>query len=104
MGMNKDLQERKRILADLIRLRGDVYELGKALSNFPWDCELPLVMLLASDLASAVARADQGQISRDDLEYWANLIEGRDDVDYENEGVREELHRLANPYLNNGER
>lgn len=48
------------------------------------------------DLTDILARWSSGQMTAEDVEEWANAIECRDDVDFENEEVSEVISELAN--------
>ncbi|CAN5477952.1 hypothetical protein BH10ACI2_BH10ACI2_16600 [soil metagenome] len=39
------------------------------------------------------------RIDLNELEDWANAIECRDDLDFENDGLKELVHAMANPLL-----
>jgi hypothetical protein len=41
----------------------------------------------------------EGQVTAKEVEDWANLVEGRDDIGFVSEEMLEAIHWLANPYL-----
>jgi hypothetical protein len=53
-----------------------------------------------SDFVSIVQRFLDGVLSTDDLENWANAIESRDDIGFENNELSEFIFDLANPVIN----
>ncbi|WP_156433858.1 hypothetical protein [Bradyrhizobium retamae] len=70
------------------------------LKGLPWDSEFPLVMLEQQHLASVLRRYHNNELSSGDMEVWANAIEGRDDISYEQSSAAGRLlHELANPRL-----
>ena len=73
-----------------------------ALAEFPWDIDAPLVTLTARDVAIILQRYVSGEITAREVEYWADLLEVRDDVEFDeipNEQVQEAVHFMANPLL-----
>lgn len=57
-----------------------------------------LVTLLTADLRAVLERYANGELSDRDVENWANLVEGREDIQVE-ENDKEVLFELANPEL-----
>lgn len=94
------MRERVQILADLVSLKGNLFELQRELSLYPWDSEEPLIQIRKTDLSNVIIRCIKSEITFEDLENWANTIECRDDLDFEVEEVKEFIFELANPILN----
>jgi hypothetical protein len=95
-------EDRKRRLQDLLAFDGPIEDLAPALVGLPWDSEEELVNLTAADVASVLERYGSGTLSSEQVEAWANLIEGRDDIGVDPEGserIAEAVHVLANPLL-----
>lgn len=94
--------ERTTTLIDLVCLRVPVEAAITAVRALPWDSEEDLVLLDRSAASSVLRRYGSGEITADDLEAWANAIEGREDVGFE-AGQDERLSRFifetANPAL-----
>lgn len=88
---------RKETLADLVEFRKTPEELQAALKGFPWDSEVELVQLERQHVSSVLKRYLTGGISTQKVEDWANLIECRDDIGYED--VADALNILANPVI-----
>jgi hypothetical protein len=84
------LQRRVETLTDLIELRARVPAAVEAASALPWDNSEGLVVFTASHARSALERFLAGELSRVELQDWAELIQGREDVDIE-ESNRERL-------------
>jgi hypothetical protein len=89
---------RENVLNDLIKLRRPLSELAGELAGFSWDCEMELVRLTSVDIVTALRKFLDGELSGNDIERWANLIECRDDIDYE--GLSDLIFRLSNPEIN----
>jgi hypothetical protein len=90
--------DRKSRLQNLVKLCAPISAIAADLENVEWDSEKRLAMLRASDLKSVLERYASGELSHHDIESWANLIEGREDIEVE-EGIRDALFELANPEL-----
>jgi hypothetical protein len=74
----------------------------RALDRFPWDAAEPLVVLTVLRLRHVLARHEQGLLTDDDLEVWAEALEARDDIGFEHahrETIRECLFELSTPLL-----
>ena len=95
--VRQKMEMRRKTLQDLIELRKPLAELRAILAEFEWDCDQELVQLERQHLADVLKRYISGEISAEEVEKWANLIECRDDIDYAE--VAEFLHVLANPLL-----
>ena len=94
-----NLEERIRLLRDLIRCALPVAVTAEALSRLPWDTEEPLVVLTPSRCVAVLDRFLRGELSPGQVEEWADALEVRDDIELESEIVEETVHCLANPVL-----
>lgn len=77
-------------------------EIVSALAGFGWDSDEKLVVLNAEHFVSVGKRYLLGEINANEVTSWANAIECREDIAFDEEHeemVREVLHELANPYL-----
>lgn len=68
-----------------------------ALASFPFDCDVELFAVNKFDLTFALNKYLANEISADDLEIWANFIECREDLNYEE--IEDYIYALANPEL-----
>lgn len=93
------MRERKIILEELIKYTDNIKELTNELSQFPWDCSEPIIIITVKDILSIMDRYISGEIGIDTLENWANTIECREDIGFENDNLSELIVRLANPVL-----
>ncbi|TGN86450.1 hypothetical protein EOW77_0017650 [Bradyrhizobium yuanmingense] len=89
--------ERKSALYELLELKKPWHEILPALDRFERD-SIPLVILERRHVASILRRYCDGDLNRDDVERWANLVASRDDIDYNSDvALRERLLELALP-------
>ena len=54
------------------------------------------------DIQNTLRKYKNGEVSKEQLNAWANFVEGRDDIGFEDswhETLEEVIHRLANPEL-----
>ena len=72
----------------------------EALKAYGWDCEMPLVTLRKTDVLSVLAQFRAGSLTAEEVCNWADRIEGRDDIDCEEDAVDEAIFWLANPSIN----
>jgi hypothetical protein len=89
--------KRQRSLLDLIEFSRKPVEMHSVLAEYDWDFEEELVQLERHHVVAVLRLFIAGTISSEEVEDWANLIECRDDVGYEE--VAEVLHVLANPTI-----
>lgn len=90
------------VLEDLIRFSKDVSVLEKNLSKFNWDYEREPIIIKGSAVQAVLERYLNGEYTAKDLESWANLIELREDLEFEQEKyevIEDVIYRLANPDL-----
>jgi hypothetical protein len=95
-------QHRERILHRLIRFQPTRAEMMSEVKALPWDAERELVELKGADAIAVLQRYLAGDLDRTDLEVWADLIEGREDIELErghNDVLRDIIYELANPAI-----
>ncbi|MCW3104295.1 MAG: hypothetical protein JWO09_2735 [Bacteroidetes bacterium] len=95
-----DMRDRKDVLKDIIAYNGNLDNLKKELSNYEWDVKEPILIVSRSDVSNTINKYIDNLISFKDLENWANIIEFRDDVDFESEQVKNAVIDMANPEIN----
>lgn len=93
------MRGRKDILNDLISMNGDISVLLNELSLYPWDREKPITNLNRSDILLLLTKALHDNNIFNKLEDWADAIEVRDDIEFENDQVKNVVTELANPIL-----
>lgn len=72
------------------------------LNKWPWDSDKPLVTLTRPDIMRVLGRFINEELNENEVEAWANTIEGREDIDYEigyEELLSDVIYQLANPLL-----
>lgn len=94
------MRNRTEILKELALLQGGIEMLEKELSQYPWDVEKPLFKISVEDFSNVLKRSINNEIDFETLTNWANAIECRDDVEFENEEMQEVIFELANPEMN----
>ena len=97
------MMQRLKDLWDLIELKKRPEELRKILSKYEWDYDGKKVQLTKQHILNVLKRCVEGDVSLSDLEKWANLIECREDIDYERknrEKIISIIFRIANPEIN----
>ena len=73
------------------------------LSQYPWDADEPLILLSREHVGSILARYLASELTEADLQQWAESLEMRDDVGFENADSRllgNIVFVLANPEVN----
>ncbi len=96
------MKERKEILLRLVEASDALQDIVLDLNRLSWDSSRPLVTLTRPDIARVLGRYLNEELSENDIELWANAIEGREDVQYEighEDILAEAIHQLANPLL-----
>ncbi len=94
------MRSRTDILKDLLYFKGNLPSLREELSQYPWDTEEAYLLMTKKHFLNVISRCLKDEISLQDLEVWANLIECRDDLDFENEELQEIVFELASPEIN----
>ena len=95
-------KSRRSTLIELIDFTRDIQSLDDDLAKFEWDSEEDLVVLNPSHIKNVLSRFIDEEISKEDVNEWANLIELRDDIGFDGETenkVKELIFELANPEI-----
>ena len=87
------------ILLNLINFAKDMSAIKSDLAKIGFDSESELVTITKNTIANILNRVVDKEISYELLEEWANLIECREDIGYEDEILQEIIFELANPCL-----
>lgn len=93
------MKSRSEILRHIVLFEGDIYALSNELIKYDWDIDTPSLCINKEDLFTTLSKFINQQISFSIIEDWANILEGREDIDYENEKIKELIYELANPLL-----
>ena len=94
------MRSRREILLDIILLNGELPKLLEEISTFEWDVDEPIVTLTRDNLYKVLHKLKNNEFETNLIEDWANALESRDDLTFENETVKEVIIELANPILN----
>ncbi|WP_026995300.1 hypothetical protein [Flectobacillus major] len=94
------MKNRKDILNELIYFNANLNQLENELSKFAWDLDEPTIVLTKNILSNVIRRCINNEISFVELESWANLIECRDDIGFEDEETQNIMFELSNPEIN----
>lgn len=93
---------RRAALEKLIRLQASPRDLVDQIKQLPWDAEVELIELRVDDVIAVLKRHLSGELDRQDLETWADLIEGREDIGMEAshaDRLKAVIYELANPTI-----
>jgi hypothetical protein len=98
------MHRRTEILKELVQFTRPTEPLWRELSSFGWDCDDESIRLVfkKQDLLTVFERFLAGEISPKELEDWAEGLECRDDITFEEEDsdlMRDMLFRLSSPIL-----
>lgn len=94
--------QRFDVLRNLIILSRPLEDLTADLSQLSWDYEGDPLVVNASQIKEILLRYLNGDISARELEQWANLIECREDLEFEerhHDAIENTIYCLANPSL-----
>ena len=95
--MNTALMAKIDILLNLINFSKNISAIKSDLAKIGFNSESELVTITKNTIANILNRVIDKEISYDLLEEWANLIECREDIGYEDEILQEIIFELANP-------
>lgn len=88
---------RKETITSLLEFDSDLGALRDRLSKIEWDSD-EQVQCSPRHVRSVLEQYLAGRRSAEDVEAWANLVEGRDDIDLAS-ALREVIFELANPSI-----
>lgn len=90
------------VLRELLAFSKPVAVLSNSLAKFDWDYEGEPRVVIASQIQVVLKRFLAGEYSAEELENWANLIECREDLEFEevkHGAIENVIYCLANPAL-----
>ena len=94
--------ERKVLLERLLAYELPIEPVLEGLSYFAFDAEEVLLCIQRAHVVQILDRFDAGRLTADQVTDWADQIEVRDDLGFEeghHELLRDAIFRLANPNL-----
>ena len=95
------MEDRISTLRSLIALPRPLEPVLEELRAFPWDSD-PLITLQERDIVSVLSRYIDGEISASEAQAWAEAIEVRDDIafdEHREDLMKEFFFRFSNPTL-----
>jgi hypothetical protein len=94
---------RRKLLTALVEGRSPISDIQERLRKVPWDPPDDERVTLTRDIAASVLRrALEGHLQLDELMNWADAIEVREDISFEEpyrETLRDIVFEVANPVL-----
>jgi len=93
---------RENTLKNLVEFSKPIVELSNDLSNLTWDYEGEPFTVYAYQILEVLNRYISADLSSEEIENWANLIECREDIEFEKaeQTILENIiYQLANPTL-----
>ncbi len=93
---------RFELLIDLVELRASTHTLSNELSKLDWDYEGEPLIVSSSQIQGVLERYLTSEIPANELENWANLIECREDLEFDPDRknvINDIIFHLANPAL-----
>tara|TARA_R110002124_G_scaffold36007_3_gene116319 strand:- start:1555 stop:1902 length:348 start_codon:yes stop_codon:yes gene_type:complete len=94
--------ERLDALQDLLAFDKPISVLAHNLPKFDWDYEGQPLIVTASQVQKVLKRFLDEEVSTQELVDWANLIECREDLEFESgkhDKIANVIHILANPTI-----
>ena len=94
--------DRHVVLQALVAFTGSIDEIRRLLGCLDPDFEGAPITMNKEDIRKALERYLKGDLSLHDVEDWANLVEGREDIVFakrDEELLSEIIYELANPDL-----
>jgi len=92
---------RASVLTSLVHFDVPLADLRAALVTFEWDSE-SIVVLKRDHVVAVLDRYQTGEIDALDVEVRANLVEGRDDINFDADhasAIEAAIYDLGNPVL-----
>ncbi|TAE33706.1 MAG: hypothetical protein EAY65_04215 [Alphaproteobacteria bacterium] len=96
------MKTRSQALNDLLEYNQPIDWITTALKKFPWDSDTIYAVLTRTHIITVLQRYLDATLCEHRVETWANAVEGRDDIAWEQgyeELLQETIHQLANPLL-----
>lgn len=93
------MRSRAEIFTDVVHLNGNLVNLIAELSAYPYDSDEPLIVVDTAQFCKQLEKCISGEIPLSLIHDWADAIEFRDEVDFENQVLEEFVFELANPEI-----
>lgn len=89
----------QEVIKNLVTLSKPIEKIREDLKSSDWDSD-DEVLMTSSDVVKVLNRFISQEINVATIVEWANLIEGREDIDYQEpffEEIKQLIYELANP-------
>lgn len=96
------IEARRATLLNLIELRVPLTAALNAVRRLLWDSDAELVILRVADVRHALTEFRDERLTANDIEQWAEAVEGREDIGFEpgqEDRLKHFLFEAANPEL-----
>ena len=96
------IKNRFEVLKSLVEFSCPLETINTAILEFEWDYEGEPIELRREHLINVIDRYTRGDLSASEVEQWANLLEGREDISFEKnseEWISKLIYELANPSI-----
>lgn len=87
------------ILSDLVELKRPLGLIQNDLKKLEWDSDQELKIVTQNQLIKNIKYFINNPEGMELMEQWADLVECREDLGFENERTKEAIHNMANPVL-----
>lgn len=94
--------DRSKALQTLVRFEQPLDAILSLLRSYEWDSDRPLITLDRQTIRHILERYIAGELSEQDIDDWANAVEVRDDICYEEnyeELIDDLITQMSNPLL-----
>ena len=94
------MENDEMVLKELLEFSLPKDVLDEKLKSIGWDTDFNVVLKKAH-IQAILQRYLSGQLNSEQVEWWANAIESREDIEVcnDNQGVEDAIYQLANPVL-----
>ncbi len=96
------MNERMNMLEGLVTLSNSLDVIASDLAKFGWDYEGTPLVVTSLQIVEVLQRYISGEIGVKDIERWANMVECREDIEFEvnnRDKLGDVIYSLANPEL-----
>ncbi|MBX7229849.1 MAG: hypothetical protein K1X48_09615 [Burkholderiaceae bacterium] len=96
------MTKREKVLQQLVSFSKPLDILLDEVKRLDWDFDGSSINMDVKHICGVLLRYINGELTTQDVESWANLVEGREDIDFESSHATvmdECIYELANPYL-----
>ncbi len=96
------MTDRRAVLLELLTFSNTIDDLKTMLASLSWDYNGSPILFKRSHLLNVLHRYLNKELSESEVESWANLVECREDIDFEenySDELSQMIYQLANPVL-----